>query len=219
MKSSLMRPAIMLALALSLASCGGKAGFTVAGTVTGLQYKGLVLTTNGMDLAVDPAPPPVPPATTITTVNFSFPNQISYGDVYDVTVKPEHQPLHQTCGPTSAVLATDTAGRLAQINVPFTCSLNSYTIGGTIGVRNADGTVSALTADGLVLANGSTGGAITLNKGATAFTLSNVTYGVTYGVTVQTQPAGLVCSVDSKGTGVMGDAAVTDIAVSCVAQT
>lgn len=202
MKSSLMRPAIMLALALSLASCGGKAGFTVAGTVSGQQFNGLVLTTNGMDLTVAP---PVGPA---TTANFSFPNQISYGDVYAVTVK--QQPLHQTCGPVSAALATDTAGRLAQINVPFTCSLNSYPIGGTI---------TGLTADGLVLANGSTGGSLTLAKGATAFTLSNVTYGVTYGVTVQTQPTGLVCSVNSKGTGVMGDAAVTDIAVSCVSQT
>lgn len=202
MKSSLMRPAIMLALALSLASCGGKAGFTVAGTVAGQQFNGLVLTTNGMDLAVAP---PVGPA---TTANFSFPSQISYGDVYDVTVK--QQPLHQSCDPVSAVLATDTAGRLAQINVPFTCSLNSYPIGGTI---------TGLTADGLVLANGSTGGSLTLAKGATKFTLANVTYGVTYGVTVQTQPTGLVCSVNSKGTGVMGDAAVTDIAVSCVSQT
>lgn len=208
MKSSLMRPALVLALALGLASCGGKAGFTVAGTVAGLQYKGLVLTTNGMDLAVDAAPPPVPPATTITTVNFSFPNQISYGDVYDVKVK--QQPLHQTCGPVSAVLATDTAGRLAQINIPFTCGLNSYAIGGS---------VSGLTADGLVLANGSTGGSVTVAKDAAAFTLAPVTFGVTYGVTVQTQPTGLVCSVDSKGTGVMGDAAVTDIGVTCVPRT
>lgn len=202
MKSSLMRPAIMLALALGLASCGGKAGFTVAGTVTGQQFPGLILTTNGMDVAVDP---PVAP---VTTANFSFPNQISYGDVYDVTVK--QQPLHQTCGPASAVLATNTAGRLAQISVPFSCALNAYPISGT---------VSGLTADGLVLVNGSTGGSVTLATGATGFALPAVTFGVTYGVTVQTQPAGLVCSVDSKGTGVMGDAAVTDIGVTCVPQT
>jgi len=202
MKSSLMRPALMLALALSLASCGGKAGFTVGGTVSGQLYPGLVLTTNGMDLAVDA---PVPP---VTTANFSFPKQIQYGDVYDVTVK--QQPLHQSCGPASSVLATDTAGRLAQINIPFTCVLNAYAIGGT---------VSGLTADGLVLANGSTGGTLTLAKGTTTFTFPAVVYGVTYGVTVLTQPAGLVCSVNAKGTGVMGDAAVTDIAVTCVPQT
>jgi hypothetical protein len=207
MKSSLMRPAIMLALALSLASCGGKAGFTVAGTVTGQLYPGLVLTTNNMDVTVDaPAPP-------LTTVNFSFPKQIEYGDVYDVTVK--QQPQHQTCvpivnGSPSTMLATDTAGRLAQINVPFSCTLNAFAIGGT---------VSGLTADGLVLANGSTGGSVTLAKGATAFALPSVPFGVTYGVTVQTQPTGLVCSVGSKGTGVMGDAAVADIAVTCVPQT
>jgi len=205
MKSSLMRPALMLALALGLASCGGKAGFTVAGTVTGQQFPGLVLSTNGMDLTVDPPAPAVPP---VTTVNFSFPKQIEYGDVYDVTVT--HQPLHQKCDPDSAVLATDTAGRLATINIPFTCRLKTYPIGGT---------VSGLTADGLVLVNGSTGGIVPLSKGATGFTFPDVTFGVTYGVTVQTQPAGQVCSVSPNGTGVMGDAAVTDIAVTCVSKT
>ena len=202
MKSSLMRPALVLALALSLASCGGKAGFTVAGTVSGQLYSGLVLTTNGMDVTVDP---PVAP---VTTAAFSFPNQVSYGDVYNVTVK--QQPLHQTCAPVSAALATDTAGRLAQISVPFTCALNAYAISGT---------VTGLTVDGLVLANGSTGGSTTLATGATAFALPAVTFGVTYGVTVLTQPAGLVCSVSPNGTGVMGDAAVTYIAVTCVPQT
>ena len=48
--------------------------------------------------------------------------------------------------------------------------------------------------------------------------MAAVPYGVTYGVTVQTQPTGLFCSVDSKGTGTMGDAPVTDIAVTCQAQ-
>lgn len=200
MKSSLMRPAMMLALALGLASCGGKAGFTVGGTVSGQLYPGLVLATNGMDLAVDP---PMPP---LTSVNYSFPKQIEYGDVYEITVK--QQPQHQTCGPVSALLATDTAGRLAQINVPFTCTLNAYPVSGT---------VSGLTAEGLVLANGSTGGSVALVKDATAFALPNVTFGVTYGVTVQTQPAGLVCSV-SNGTGEMRDAAVTNIVVTCVPQ-
>jgi hypothetical protein len=201
MKSSLMRPALMLALALGLASCGGKAGFTITGTVTGQQFPGLVLGTNGMTVAIDPPTPP------LTTVNYSFPKQIEYGDVYDVTVT--QQPQHQTCGPANAVLATDTAGRLGQINVPFTCALNAYAIGGT---------VTGLTVDGLVLANGSTGGSITLAKDTAAFSLGMVTYGVTYGVTVQAQPAGLVCSV-ANGTGVMGDAPVSNIAVSCVPQT
>ena len=57
MKLSLMRSALVLALALGLASCGGKAGFTIAGEVSGLQYTGLKLSTNGMTIPVEPRSP------------------------------------------------------------------------------------------------------------------------------------------------------------------
>jgi hypothetical protein len=200
MKSIFTRSAAALALALGLAACGGKAAFTVSGTVTGLLYPGLVLDNKGSDLPI---------AAGATT--FSFPNTISYGDTYDVTVKIN--PLHQTCLPASADgsgHAIDTAGRMASISVAVTCSVNAFTVGGT---------VSGLTADGLVLTNGSSGGTVTLTNGTTAFTLPvAVTYGVTYGVTVLTQPTdgSVICSVSPNGTGVMGDAAVADIAVSCV---
>lgn len=196
MKSSLTRPAFALALALSLAACGGgKAKFPISGVITGLQYPGLVLSTNGMELSVP---------TGATT--FTFPNEIEYGDVYDVVVK--NQPQHQTC---SAQFGTgsNTAGRLARINVDLRCVINSYTIGGTI---------TGLTADGLVLANGSTGGTLSPSKGTEALKYtfaSSVQYGVTYGVTVITQPTGLTCRV-ANGTGVMGDANVENINVTCV---
>ena len=70
MKSSLIRPALALALAAGLAGCGGsdKAEFVVKGTITGIVYPGTVLTTNGMDLAV------APPARPGDTVSFAFPN-------------------------------------------------------------------------------------------------------------------------------------------------
>jgi len=196
MKSSLMRPAFALALALSLASCGGgKAKFPISGVITGLQYSGLVLSTNGMDL-------PVPTGAT----TFTFPNELEYGDVYDVTVK--NQPQHQTCGPQLGT-GSNTAGRLARINVSLGCVINSYTIGGTI---------SGLTADGLVLANGSTGGTLAPSKGTEAFkyTFANpVQYNVTYGVTIITQPTGLTCTV-ANSTGVMGDANIENININCV---
>jgi hypothetical protein len=197
-KSSLMRPALALALVLGLSACGGKAGFTVGGTVTGLEHPGLVLSTNGMDTTV------TPPATAGAATSFSFPKQIEYGEVYAVTLKSA--PQHQFC---TVANPKDTAGRLSEINVVVQCGLNSYSIGGS---------VSGLTADGLVLANGSTGGTFAPANGATTFAFTTaVTYGVTYGVTVLTQPAGLVCSV-SNGTGVMGDANVGNIGVNCVPQ-
>jgi hypothetical protein len=203
MKSSLIRPALALALALGLSACGGggKAEFTVAGTVKGLVYPGLKLSTNGMELPV------APPATAGADVAFAFPNKLEYGDLYDVTFTG--QPVHQTCGFPSTYrdpINKDTAGRLAKIDIIVECSIDVFTIGGT---------VTGLTADGLVLVNGSTGGSITVAKDATAYQLAApVPYGVTYGIAVLTQPTGLTCTV-SNGVGTMGDAKVDNANVTC----
>jgi hypothetical protein len=199
-----MRPVLALALALSLAACGGgKATFAIGGTVTGLQFPGLVLTTNGQDVAVNPG---VVTGNIVPNATFQFPKQLEYGDVYDVTVKTSA--AHQSCI-VNGQYAKDTAGRLASINIPVDCTLATHTL---------TGTVAGLTVDGLVLTNGSAGGTVTLVKDATQFVLPSVTYGVTYGVTVLTQPTGLACSV-ANGTGTIGDADVGNIAVTCVPAT
>lgn len=192
MTSNFMRPSVALALVLALAGCGGKASFQISGTVEGLQYAGLVLSTNGMNL-------PVPSGAT----SFIFPNSLSYGDEYAIT--PTAQPLHQTCVVASG--GADTAGRTASINARVVCAVNEYAIGGTI---------SGLTSAGLVLTNGSSGGTVTAVPGATTFALAPVRFGTSYGVTVLAQPAKETCSVTQNGTGVMGDAAVANIVVACV---
>jgi hypothetical protein len=205
------RAAIALAIALGLAGCGGKASFPISGTVVGLSYDGLVLNTNGMDLQV--------PA---NATSFSFPNSLSYGDVYNVVVKA--QPAHETCSvgsfvsPSGVMLngASDTAGRLSTINIGVQCGLTPHTIGGTI---------KGLTGTGLVLTNGSLGGTVAAVPGTVvpgagipdvAFTFpATVAFSVSYGVTVLTQPTGQTCSVSPNGTGVMGDLNVADITVTC----
>jgi hypothetical protein len=205
MKSSFLRPALALAVAFGLAACGGgKASFEVRGTVTGLVYSGLVLSNNGTDVAV------APPGKDTTTTSFKFPNSIDYGVAYAVKVKenvsPQQpsNPLHQTCIVNNGV---DTAGRLATIDISVTCVVNAFTIGGTI---------TGLTGDGLQLTNGTNGGTVTVAKDAKAFTFgAPVTYNVTYGVSVLTQPKGQTCSVSPNGTGTMQDAAVSNIAVTC----
>ncbi|MCC2957993.1 hypothetical protein LK542_20435 [Massilia sp. IC2-477] len=208
MKFSLIRPAAMLAMALGLASCGGGSddeSYTVAGTVQGLQYSGLVLTNNGEDITV------APPAKAGDDVTFAFSRKLEYGDTYNVTVKT--RPDHQSC----EILAgnADTAGRLATINARFRCAVIPYAVGGTITGLTKDNT-------GLVLANGSTTGTLTIaaadtNTTGTAFPyeLAAIPFGQTYSVAVITQPKGARCTV-ANPTGTMGDAAVTNVNVTCV---
>lgn len=212
MKSYLIRPAGALVLALALASCGGGDDdkFTVQGTVKGLLYPGLILQNNGgQDLTLNP------PANATELAKFAFPNKIEYGDVYNVSVKK--QPDHQTCGPDPEFAdgRTDTAGRLAAINVRLACTVNAYSIGGTItGLTEAN--------KGLVLTNGSNTGTYTPTedalKGNKPFRYDLpvlVPYAVTYGVTVLTQPTGRFCTV-TNATGTMGDAKIENIDVNCV---
>jgi hypothetical protein len=195
---SILRPAAIVALAVGLTACGGKASFPINGTVTGLVYDGLTISTNGMDLAI--------PSTAKT---FSFPNSLSYGETFNVVIKT--QPAHQSCNTTDPLTgretSTDTAGRTTAIAIALSCGINSYNIGGA---------VSGLSTDGLVLTNGSAGGTVAIVSGSTSYTFSApVAYNVSYGVTVLTQPANAFCTV-SNPTGIMGDATVTNINVSCV---
>jgi hypothetical protein len=198
MKSFFTRRSAAVVLALALAACGGKAMFEIKGvidsqTYDGLRYDGLVLVNNGgSDLAV--------PA---NATSFKFPNQIEYGATFNVTVKT--QPAHQAC---QVINGADTAGRLASINMGLGCYVNAYTVGGTI---------TGLKAEGLVLTNGTLGGTTgAISKDATTFAFANaVKYSVSYGVTVLTQPTGQTCTVQN-GTGVMGDAAVSNLVVTCV---
>jgi hypothetical protein len=213
MKSSLIRPALALALAASLAACGGsdKAEFTVAGSVTGIVYDGLTLSNAGVPLKV------APPATAGAPVRFAFPDKLEYGDTYAVTVTAN--PAHQSCEPSvpdSGIYTNnaDTAGRLVTIDIAIACRINTRPIGGTI---------TGLTGAGLVLANGSTGGTYSAATPATppsttpiSYELPEVQFGTTYGVTVSKQPAGQVCTVVNP-TGTMGDERVTNINVTCVA--
>lgn len=80
----------------------------------------------------------------------------------------------------------------------------TYTVGGSI---------SGLTSEGLILVNGTD--TATPNASDTSFTFPTaVTAGTSYAVTVQLQPDAVNCTV-SGGSGVVGSANVTDVAVTC----
>jgi hypothetical protein len=225
MKSYLARPALALAVSLALASCGGggKETFPVKVTVSNVQYPGLVLSTNGMDL-------PVPvPAKAGDQVVLTFPNGLNYGDYYNVVPLGgtaagggTHQPAHQNCVTAGYPREYGTAGqtaslesaRTAAIEVFYNCSINAYPLSGT---------VTGLTSGSLTLVNGSSGGQITVTGSTTTtpipFTLPPVPYGASYGVDVLPQPAGFHCDV-ANGTGKMLDdqekaGGVTNVTVTC----
>ena len=232
MKFTLARPACALAITVALASCGGggKATFPINVTVSGLQYPGLILSTNGQDYAV------TPPATAGADVVFAFPNQIEYGQTYNVIPKGYvvngstvtdlgAQPKHQTCSPT-LFPANGTAGQLAKIDIRYACAIKTYGL---------TGAVKGLTGTGLVLANGSSAGTVAVSPAVDAnnaptgadvpLTMNAVPYGTTYGVTVLTQPTGQTCTVtggaNGSGGGTMDDAAeaaggVSNLVVTCV---
>jgi hypothetical protein len=227
MKFHLVRPALVLASSLVLASCGGggKETYPVKVTVKGVQYAGLILTTNGQEVSV-----PVP-AKAGDPVVVTFPNGLDYGTYYNVVPKGGSalgggsQPAHQNCATDSFPREYGTAGQTASlesartpaIEVFYSCTVNTYALSGTVKGLNTDGVT-------LTLINGSNGQTVVTGSAtATAdlpFSLGAVQYNTSFGVTVLTQPAGYNCTVSSNGTGVMLEAqekagGVKDILVTC----
>lgn len=190
MKAKLIGAAL---LAATLAACGGKASFVVGGVISGLSNPGLVLQLNGgSDLTVAAG-----------ATSFSFPNTISYGSEYNVSIKS--QPEHMTC---SVANPTGSAGHTTTINIGISCAQNAYTLGGTVDPAHP------LTTDGLVIVNGANG-SLTVVKGATTFTMpGTIPVGTAYGLSVYTQPTGQTCSI-ANGSGVMGDANRSNAVLSC----
>lgn len=234
MKFPFARGALALTALLTLASCGGgKETFPITVTVYNVLYDGLVLSTNGQDLAVHPG------TDTTQPVTVTFPTQIEYGETYDVlpkviaattsTTATTKYPLHQTCAVSGTypynLPTSGTAGQLAKIQIYYVCSLNAYPLTGkVVGLKS--------TATGLTLANGSGVAPVavtpvtdtTATTTDVALTMYPVTYNTTYGVTVLTQPVGQTCVVtggaNGNGTGTMNDAAeaaggVSNLLVTC----
>jgi uncharacterized repeat protein (TIGR03803 family) len=164
--------------------------YTVGGTISGPGSSGMVLVNGADTLAVMPG-----------ASSFTMPTAVAYTSPYAVTVQT--QPKGLTCTVSNSA---GTMGSAAVTNVAVTCSANTYTLGGTI---------SGLTASGLVLSNNG-GDPTTISANATQFTMNTgVAYGAAYAITVQTPPAGLVCSV-SNGASTMGAADTTSVSIACV---
>ena len=163
---------------------------SLGGTISGLSANGLILANNGTPVTV-----------TSGATTFTFPTLIPTGTPYSVSV--QSAPSGYTCSVANGV---GTMGTADVANVVVTCSTQAFTVGGAI---------NGYSTSGLQLANGAE--RIVVMTGATGFTTAPVAGGGGYDITVATQPTGLSCSV-RNGTGTMGTANVTDVAITCTDQ-
>jgi N-acetylneuraminic acid mutarotase len=164
------------------------ATFSVGGNISGLTTSGLSLGVSGNSVSAAAG-----------ATSFTLPNLFAAGAAYKVSVLA--QPRGQTC---SVVSGSGNIGTANVTNVQVTCSINSYSIGGTI---------TGLSAGGLVLTNGDD--SVTVPVGASFFTFpTKVASGSTYAVMVQTQPAGLTCQL-INASGTVTTAAITNVMVVC----
>jgi len=172
--------------------------FTVGGTIAGLTGTGLVLQDNaGDDLTV--------PAGATT---FTFATAVPSGAPYAVTVLTQPTSPSQICTVEAGAGTVTSAGIT---NVAITCVPKTFTVGGTI---------TGLTGTGLVLQDNA-GDNLTVAAGATTFAFATpVASGSPYAVTVLAQPTApaQTCTVAS-GTGTVGAADVTSVAITCTTKT
>ncbi len=160
--------------------------FTIGGTITGLSGT-LVLQNNGGD-----------DLTLTTNAPFTFAIPIAQGSGYDITIKT--QPAKETCT-VSAGTGRNVNANVT--NVSVTCSINTFTIGGTLS--GLSGT--------LVLQNNGSDDLTLTNNNPFTFT-TPIAQGAAYNVTVKTQPTGQECTL-SLGTGTNVNANVTNVGVTC----
>lgn len=209
MKLSYAGAGAALILAATLAACGGKAQFSVQGSIGNLKNAGLVLANGSNTLSVPAG-----------ATSFAFPQQIDYGTSYNVTI--QKQPDHMTCGFNS--LSSGSAGQNVSIALAISCSQNAYSLSGQFtGLTPLADT--AATARTVTLVNGS-GGGVTITStasGAGEFVITpQVADGQAYGVTVLAPPAtapnGLTCTL-TNGVGVMHEAPISNLVLTCVPST
>jgi hypothetical protein len=129
----------------------------------------------------------------------SFAVQISTGLNYSLSIPT--QPLGNTCGLTNE---TGTAGPSEITNISISCTPTDHNITPTINGLIGTVTLQNNGADDLVFST----------NGSASFS-TQITHNDSYSVSITSQPAGQVCSVNN-GSGVVNGTDVEDISVDCV---
>src|SRR5262249_32161316 len=130
---------------------------------------------------------------------FYFPTLLDTDASFNITIKTVPDNVQCTVNNGSGKI-----NYFTQLQATVACGNVPYTLGGT---------VTGLTNDVLVLANGSV--LVTLPAGTTTWSFpGKVPNAAPYGITVNRNPAGLVCTV-ANGVGTMPVADVNNVAVTC----
>ena len=195
--------ATAVAVALSVAGCGGSDGnstasYTLGGSIAGLgDNTGLVLAHGSATLSIDAG-----------ATRFAFPTPIDGGTAYAVSVQSAPVGLTCTVAGGNGTLSADVS------NVVVTCADKAYTVGGTIALATGSSSGAVM---GLVLANGTD--TLSAPTGASSFTMpTSVAYSSSYQVTVKTQPTGMSCAVNPAAPSTMPADNVTGVQVTCTDQ-
>ncbi len=164
--------------------------YSITGTISGLVGS-VGLANNGTD-------------TLNVTANgtFAFGGKIESGNTYSVTVTSQPATPLQTCSVTSGA---GTVIDASVTNVTIVCVTRQFTIGGTVTGLASGAQV--------VLQNNASDNRTVTADGSFTFATA-IESGGTYAVTILTGPSTQVCTV-SGGTGTVGSANVTSIAVNC----
>jgi hypothetical protein len=183
MKPTFLRPALLLALALGLSGCGGKASYPINVNISKTQAEGLVYTPlvlkdtiSGQTLTINDK----------ATTTASFPNTLEYGTEYNIIVATPAP--HTAC---QVLDGSDVAGRRASIEVQLFCNVQRWNLSGKVIV----GTGADIT--GLQITNGSdTPSPIDITPpaaGSTAaptYLIQSLKYGSNISLTIFRQPNG-----------------------------
>jgi len=173
-----------------VATCATRV-YSLGGTMVGLLGS-VVLNNNGGEELI----------TLSDNGTFTFNSKLANGSPYNITV--EKQPYPQTCSVANG------NGKIQGQNVSnvwVTCSVDAFTVGGTLNGLN--GTVR--------LTNNGTDD-LTLNANGSFRFLAKVANGSEFNVDVATQPPLQTCTI-ANGHGIVSGADVTDVAVTCSAST
>ena len=168
-----------------------KVGGLVSGLVTG---DALVLQNNGQDdltLTVDGS--------------FEFASRIAYQSSYSVTVKTQPAAPSETCTVSNGA---GTLGATDVNNVSVNCSVNNFTVGGTVSGYSSTSPIELRLNGALPLSLNADG----------AFVFPPLADASSYAVTVSAQPDGQTCSV-GNGSGTLAGSNISNVSIDCVTDT